>query len=1195
MEPVREWVPGEVVLGLYEVLGVVHSGGMGVVHRVRHRGWRVDMAVKTPRPELVQTPEDRAHFEAEAGTWIGLGLHPHTVGCAYVRTIDGVPRVFAEWVDGGNLAQAVSGGELYAGGRRAALARVLDIAVQTAWGLEHAHEAGLVHQDVKSANVMLEPDGTAKVTDFGLAKARAATGNSEATRPADHPETVSFGGMTRAYCSPEQAAAAAGARGIRLTTATDVWSWAVTVLEMFAGRLPSRRGQAARQALEAVLDDDTPVPIPPAMVTVLRRCLTEDPAARPAGFGELAATLTEVYREVLGVHYERPAPRAARLLSDGLSNQALSLLDLGRTEEAEELWRRALGTDPYHLPSVYNFGLHRWRSGQETGEEVVSNTEAALAASGAGQAGYGAFLLGAVQLERHEDERAGELLRRAVAADPASPDAAAALAEWESRPPRIRADLDGRARKDRGYVEDNVSAVAVSADGGLVLSGDRTGRLLLWAPGSGRRPHTLAKRGQPVDALAMDAAGTLGAAVLRDGTVELWDLERGRRLRRRPAVNDARTAAVSGDGRRVATGSAQGLIQVWEAGEARCVALLRGHTGPVTSLALSQDGSGALSASFGGEYDCTVRSWDVAGEHCAGVLAGPVRGTLHGRPVRTSPLDVGAVSADARYAVVAWWEGPLTLWDARRCAVVSEVPHAWRHVESIALAAAGPAMVTSADGGSQTQAWDASTGRCLRTLDRELPSDAPWAYSLAVSADGRVAVVGLDGARVAVRSLPTGGYQAPWHYARPRPARELTRADDVFRELMDRADDLARRGRYPAAAETLRSAQRMPGFGRHPDLRAAWARVGGHGRRSTLLSAAPLYSYDGHGEFTQPPTLALREDGLIAATGRWTGEVDVWDVAAGERPHTFDRGEGGSARDIRFAVDGMLLLVLTSAGTIRQLSLETGGKRLFTDEFGAISAFAVNPAGDRILIGDRTGGLRLRDLPAGGILRAWPAHGGTVHAAALSPDGRYAATLAGTHPEANRFGGPPDQNEIHLWPPGEDRPAWTLRSRSRDDRLDFSADGRTLFVSHGLFAGAWDVGTGELRYSFLSRAARGGFDTAAAFSADGRLGASPDPDALHVWETGAGGIVTSVPMPDTPGVFALSADGTFAVTGHDRLVRVWDVGSGRCLRTLEGHAAPLYQAALSRDGTLLATTDLDSGMWVWEMAWDFDVPPAAGT
>ena len=97
---------------------VITSGGMGVVHRVHHRGWNVDLAVKTPRPELVSSPRRIADFETEAETWVGLGLHPHVVACVYVRRLDGLPRVFAEWVDGGSLADAIEAGRLYEGSRR---------------------------------------------------------------------------------------------------------------------------------------------------------------------------------------------------------------------------------------------------------------------------------------------------------------------------------------------------------------------------------------------------------------------------------------------------------------------------------------------------------------------------------------------------------------------------------------------------------------------------------------------------------------------------------------------------------------------------------------------------------------------------------------------------------------------------------------------------------------------------------------------------------------------------------------------------------------------------------------------------------------------------------------------------------------------------------------------------------------------
>jgi hypothetical protein len=69
---------------------------MGLVYRVHHRGWNVELAVKTPRPALLRSPGSWSDFEREAESWVGLGLHPHTVNCAYVRRFGDVPAVFAE-------------------------------------------------------------------------------------------------------------------------------------------------------------------------------------------------------------------------------------------------------------------------------------------------------------------------------------------------------------------------------------------------------------------------------------------------------------------------------------------------------------------------------------------------------------------------------------------------------------------------------------------------------------------------------------------------------------------------------------------------------------------------------------------------------------------------------------------------------------------------------------------------------------------------------------------------------------------------------------------------------------------------------------------------------------------------------------------------------------------------------------------
>jgi hypothetical protein len=163
----REWQPGDVILDLYEVKEVLPPGGMGLVYRVHHRGWNVDLAVKCPKPEYYATQELKSLFVCECETWGNLGLHPHVVSCHYVRELDGIRRIFAEYVDGGNLQEWIKTRRLYEGGPEKALDRMLDVAIQVAHGLEYAHEKGIVHQDVKPANVMMTSKGSVKITDFG--------------------------------------------------------------------------------------------------------------------------------------------------------------------------------------------------------------------------------------------------------------------------------------------------------------------------------------------------------------------------------------------------------------------------------------------------------------------------------------------------------------------------------------------------------------------------------------------------------------------------------------------------------------------------------------------------------------------------------------------------------------------------------------------------------------------------------------------------------------------------------------------------------------------------------------------------------------------------------------------------------------------------------------------------------------------
>jgi hypothetical protein len=170
-----EWSPGDVVLDLYEVKTVTegygedleekpyHEGGFGRIYKVWHRTWQIEMAVKTPRADAFQSQEQKDDFTQECKTWINLGLHPNVAACHYVRDLGGAPRVFSEYAEGGTLEDWIRTGRLYEGeDQKAVLARMLDIAIQFAWGLHYSHERGVIHQDVKPLNALMWNDGTLK-------------------------------------------------------------------------------------------------------------------------------------------------------------------------------------------------------------------------------------------------------------------------------------------------------------------------------------------------------------------------------------------------------------------------------------------------------------------------------------------------------------------------------------------------------------------------------------------------------------------------------------------------------------------------------------------------------------------------------------------------------------------------------------------------------------------------------------------------------------------------------------------------------------------------------------------------------------------------------------------------------------------------------------------------------------------------
>jgi tetratricopeptide (TPR) repeat protein len=335
------WKVGDLINQESEVRAILGEGGMGTVYKVFYRPWSRELAVKCPRPEIFARADGKERFIQEAETWTALGTYPHIVEGLFVRVTNDIPHVFAEYVSGGSLADWIEQHRLYGGGRNAALSRILDISIQFAWGLHFAHERGLVHQDVKPANVMMTADGTAKVTDFGLARARQLAGESPlAVGSGNQSLLVSSRGMTPAYCSPEQAA------GRPLSRKTDIWSWGLSVLEMFMGEVSWRVGVVAEAVLASYKAENPALPEMPAeLIAVLKQCFQQEPAARPATMVDVATELETIYAHCVGRPYPRVMPKSTEMQVPQLLNQGVSLRDLGRSEEALVAYEEALRLD----------------------------------------------------------------------------------------------------------------------------------------------------------------------------------------------------------------------------------------------------------------------------------------------------------------------------------------------------------------------------------------------------------------------------------------------------------------------------------------------------------------------------------------------------------------------------------------------------------------------------------------------------------------------------------------------------------------------------------------------------------------------------------------------------------------------------------------------------------------------------------
>jgi hypothetical protein len=310
-------------IGSYEILGLLGTGGMGEVYRARDTSLGRDVAVKLLPHEMSGDSARLKRLAREARMLASLN-HPRIATLHGLEEHDGQCFLVMELVPGSTLAERLRHGAL-------PVREALDVGRQIAEGLEAAHEAGIIHRDLKPANVKVLPDGRVKVLDFGLAKAPETSGPG--AQPTDPGSDSTFEGTilgTPAYMSPEQA------RGQTVDRRADIWAFGCVLYELLTGRAAFLRSTVT-DTLAAVLQQQPdwtalPATLPPAVTTLLRRCLDKDVRRRRRDIGDVRAELDDALAQPDTAPAQpigdiaRPATRTAPRALLALAGVALAAL-----------------------------------------------------------------------------------------------------------------------------------------------------------------------------------------------------------------------------------------------------------------------------------------------------------------------------------------------------------------------------------------------------------------------------------------------------------------------------------------------------------------------------------------------------------------------------------------------------------------------------------------------------------------------------------------------------------------------------------------------------------------------------------------------------------------------------------------------------------------------------------------------------